>query len=151
MKKIIIVILSVGILSIVYLMFFQSSRLLPFTPEASLWEPRPPSLCGFVIPCSDMEQGIIEVKEGETKTFGDLTITNRGGGHEILENVNGGRGGDESFANINLQTPRAKSSVSDEGYLRYKGGTLTFDNYVITVQEISWNAKSVIFQIKKLQ
>ncbi len=97
-----------------------------------------------------MEQEIIEVKSGETKNFGDLTITNKGGGHRMLMNADGGRGGDKSLAHIELQTPRMKSSDLKEFNMKYEGDAVTFDNYAVTIQEIMWNAQAVIFQIKKL-
>ena len=96
-----------------------------------------------------MQETTIEIKEGESQIFEDLTITNRGGGHKILRGKDGGRGGDMSFADIALQTPRMTLTEFTTMHPEKYNNPIVFDNYSIQIQEIDWNGKLIKLNVTK--
>lgn len=92
---------------------------------------------------------IIEIKSKETKTIDDLTLTHVGGGHKILMSDEGGRGGDMSIANISFKTPRAEP-FEKRFYNEEEKETFEFDNYKITLVDMTWNGAIVTLKINKI-
>ncbi len=98
-----------------------------------------------------LNKKIMELKDKESKTFFDLTITNLGGGHKILPDENGLRSGDLSFAELKLQTPRLLEEkhriiLDTEG-----AQSFDFDNYKITVNRIDWDGELVILEVERVK
>lgn len=93
----------------------------------------------------------IQLQEGETKVFDDLTITRVSGGHKMIMGPSGESEGDLSFAELDLSTPRVPTtSVRLTGPQGTSvGETTIFDNYEVTAEIVDWNAKSITLQIQK--
>jgi len=98
-----------------------------------------------------MEPTLLELKAGETKTVGDLTIANTGGGHKILMPSPTETDGDLPFAELELSTPR--TAVTTERVMNPRapdaGEVTTFDGYTITSVEIGWNGEFAKLRIAK--
>ncbi|HEY5370854.1 MAG TPA: hypothetical protein VIJ75_17855 [Hanamia sp.] len=93
---------------------------------------------------------MIELKEGTSLVYDDLTIVHIDGGHKITMDEKGKRSGDLSFAEVMLQTPDVKSTkvrfYHPEGK---KNGVIEFGSYAITVKEVAWNGVFVMLDIRK--
>ena len=91
---------------------------------------------------------MIELKEGTSLVYDDLTIVHIGGGHKITMNENGKRSGDLSFAEIMLQTPDLAATkvrfYHPEGKMNE---VIEFGKYVITVKDVAWNGVFVMLDI----
>ncbi len=92
----------------------------------------------------------IKIKQGDTVTIDDLTITNHGGGHEIQMD-----GNDVYYTEITLKTPRAES-VKQLVYEPEKDpvkGTIyrivQHDAYTITVKAMGWDGEEVTLEVFK--
>jgi len=92
----------------------------------------------------------IELKENDSLVYDDLTLIHKDGGHKITMDEKGKRSGDLSFAEVLLQTPQVEATrvrfYSPEGKMN---STIEFGNYVITVNEVSWNGVYVRLEIRK--
>ena len=95
-------------------------------------------------------QQIVELKEGGSVVYDDLTIVHIDGGHKITMNEKGKRSGDLSFAEVLLQTPGVEATrvrfYDPEGK---KKEPVEFGKYVIMVKEVSWNGAIVKLDIRK--
>lgn len=96
-----------------------------------------------------MNTETIEIKAGETAAVDGLKITNLGGGHKIVSDHNGQRGGDLSYAEVEFKTPnkQEKFFLMDDKKLTKP---LVFDGYLITTQVIEWNGRSVTLAVSVL-
>lgn len=94
---------------------------------------------------------VMDLKLNESKVFEGLKVTLTDGGHKILMDENGKRGGDLSFAEITLQTATAPAKVVR---LFHPSGTrassVEFDDYSVTVQAMEWNGARVTLAISKV-
>ncbi len=114
-----------------------------------------------------MEFTEIEVGEGKTVVFHDLTITNEGGGHKIQMDRT-----DLPYANITFQTPRTQADTMmllsphrmkeelvpslGQGNVtaapkELKLQTIHIDAYTIVVKDIMWDGVAAVLQIAKNQ
>ena len=91
-----------------------------------------------------MEFTEIEVGLKKTVVFGDLTIVNLNGGHEIEMD-----GHDEPFAEMSFKTPRVEE-LKRNLYRPLKGPdnlevleTFTYDAYTIKVKNVLWDGEEV--------
>jgi hypothetical protein len=81
-----------------------------------------------------------ELKKQESKTLNGLTITNKGGGHSILED-----GRDLPYANIELKTIGKKETI-----MASSSEQKLWNNYLITFEEVGWDGEYIKFRIKKV-
>lgn len=94
----------------------------------------------------------MELKTNETKSFDSLSVTLTGGGHKILMNEKGKRGGDLSFAEIVLETPEHPAENFRLYHPEGKDGLrkhIEFDNYLIAVKDMEWNGISIELSIER--
>lgn len=81
-----------------------------------------------------------ELKINESKTISGLTVTNKGGGHEILT-----EGGDLAFADIELKALNKKETIA-----AYSSGQKLWNGYLIIFEEVGWDGEFVKFNVKKV-
>ena len=106
----------------------------------------PPTIDNIFLNESILLGNEISISPNETVTIDDLTITHSGGGHKILARVGGG--GDLSYAEITLETPRkAKQKNRLMNYGRVE--TVKFDNFVIFAKRIGWNGTGLVLSVRK--
>ncbi len=98
-----------------------------------------------------MNTQTITIEKTKTVAIGDLSITNVGGGHKILISQEGQGGGDVSFTNLALETPRkAKEIMRIMNSSETLKTPFVFDTYLITIQKIGWDGDSVTLSIAHL-
>ena len=79
----------------------------------------------------------LAIKNGETITVFDLTLTHKGGGHEMADN-----GNDPSWINLVLSTPRVSKKYHFNNFANQSKNPdtdITFDNYVIRVIKVDFD------------
>lgn len=88
---------------------------------------------------NNMEFKTVVIKEGETKTEGDLVIRNTITGNKTMSN-----GDSRLFSNIDVETPRKSK---DTLYITFpnevygKTQEFEFDNYLIRVKDLNWEGE----------
>jgi hypothetical protein len=78
-----------------------------------------------------------ELKIKESKKIGDISITNNGGGHKILES------GDVPFAEI-----KVKSTNKSDTMTVYSSNQKLWNEYLIDVEEVGWDGIFIRFSVK---
>lgn len=79
----------------------------------------------------------LEIKNGETITVFDLTLTHKGGGHEMADN-----GNDPSWINLVLSTPRVSKFYHWNNFAnesKNPDADIFYDNYVIRVIKVGFD------------
>lgn len=84
----------------------------------------------------------ITIKSGESRSIGDLLITNNGGGHDILID-----GSDESFANIYIKT-KSNENVS---FMLSGKDTKLWNGYSLKIKDIEWNGSVITLLVSELE
>ncbi len=98
-----------------------------------------------------MNTQTVVIEKSKTVTVGDLSITNIGGGHKILMSQDGKGGGDASFTDIALETPKkAKENTRVLNLDKEVESPFVFDTYLITPKEVGWDGDSVTLSIAQL-
>lgn len=93
---------------------------------------------GGIVEYMKLEQ--LQIASGQTKTVGDLSITNKGGGHEILLD------GDIIFTDIILAREGGTQETVRATYPQPEGAepqVIVFGAYTIHIDSIEWNGESI--------
>lgn len=97
----------------------------------------------------------VTINGNESVKFEALTVTNLGGGHKILQNPDGGRGGDLSFAEIELKADdvdTVKMRVYTPSGVEYDPDKDTyFGAYRIRVMDVGWNGEPVTLLVENVE
>jgi hypothetical protein len=96
-----------------------------------------------------VDEGTLNIKQGESATFKGLTITNKGGGHKILPD-----GSDQSFTNVVLKTNSKEDTIRFLDAEKDKNGIISYDyaeldGYLVFAQEVGWSGEYVKLLVKK--
>jgi ABC-type oligopeptide transport system substrate-binding subunit len=97
----------------------------------------------------------LTIHNDESAVFEGLTVTNIDGGHKILQSPDGGRGGDLSFAEIELkadgvETVKMRVYAPSDG--KYDPGNDTyFGAYRISVMDVGWNGDPVELSVETVE
>lgn len=87
------------------------------------------------------------LENGETMTVFDLTIINKGGGHEMVDD-----GEDPSWVDLEVSTPRKAKVFFRHNFANLDSNSdadISFDNYTIRVEHVDFDGTKVKLNVKK--